>query len=259
MNKYLILFFLLLPTAYLSSGERPDLEKFFANHGTAGCIIIYNTSADSIITFDSARCKKRFIPASTFKILNSLIALETGIASDEHYKIPWNGRQYPIESWNRDHTLATAIEHSVVWYYQTLARKIGRQRMQAWIDSAAYGNRKISGRIDQFWLRGPLEISAHEQIEFLRKLYNNEMSFSQRNMDIVKKIILVDSTKSYAIRAKTGFSLEQDIGWWVGWVESKDNVYYFAININAPEFSIKYIKAREEITREILQYLNIIE
>ena len=120
---------------------------------------------------------ERLLPASTFKILASLIGLETGVIPDENYVIKWDGTRYPIPSWNQDHTLKTAIQNSVVWYYQELARRVGREKMQYWVDVVNYGNKDISGEIDNFWLVGGLRISANEQVEILKRQYQEDLPF----------------------------------------------------------------------------------
>ena len=146
-----------------------------------------------------------------------------------------------------------------VWYYQELARRIGEEKMQYYISKNHYGNEDISGGIDMFWLDGGIRISADEQIEMLKKLYNNKLEFSQRSMDIVKKIMIYDKTDEYIIRAKTGWAIrvEDQIGWFVGYVEKGSDVYFFATNVQSkkPE---EGFKSRQEITFKILKELKIL-
>ena len=166
--------------------------------------MLYDLNRNRYIHYDPERCAERFIPASTFKIMNSLIGLETGVIPDEDYVIQWDGTQYAIPSWNQDHTLKTAILNSVVWYYQELARRVGRERMQSYVDAANYGNEDISGQIDTFWLEGGLRISANEQVEFLKRLYQDELPFSTRSVNIVKEILVLEKVGSYQLSGKTG-------------------------------------------------------
>ena len=132
----------------------PELEKYF--QGFKGAFVLYDFNKNQYIRFNPERCAEQFIPASTFKIMNSLIGLETGVIPDENYVIKWDGTHYDVPSWNQDHTLKTAIQNSVVWYYQELARRVGSEKMQYYVDAAQYGNQNISGQIDNFWLEGGL-------------------------------------------------------------------------------------------------------
>lgn len=236
------------------SEDKPELEKYFQDF--TGAFVLYDLNNGRSIRYHPERCSERFLPASTFKILNSLIGLETGVIPDENYTIKWDGTHYENSAWNQDHTLKTAFQNSVVWYYQELARRVGREKMQYYVGAAGYGNQDISGRIDSFWLDGALRISANEQVELLRRLYEDALPFSQRSMKIVKEIMVLENTDTYRLSGKTGSGKVSAIyiGWFVGYVEEKGNVYFFATNIEGPSPDAKGVKAKE-ITRSILQGL----
>jgi len=138
-------------TAAPVSEEKPELEKYF--QGYSGAFVLYDLRNNRYTRYAPEHCDERLLPASTFKILNSLIGLETGVIPDENYVFKWDGTQYPIPSWNQDHTLKTAIQNSVVWYYQELARRVGKEKMQYYVDAVNYGNKDISGEIDNFLVR----------------------------------------------------------------------------------------------------------
>ncbi|GAP12525.1 beta-lactamase class D [Longilinea arvoryzae] len=235
------------------SEEKPELENFF--EGMKGAFVLYDLNGQKTIRFNTQRCAEPFLPASTFKILNALIGLETGVISDENYKIAWDGTNYEIASWNQDQTLATAFQNSVVWYYQELARRVGEERMRHYVELADYGNRDISGKIDTFWLEGGLRISADQQVDFLKRFYQNDLPFSTSSIDIVKKIMILESTDSYTFRGKTGSVQRVPIhtGWFVGYLERDGNVYFFATNIEStdPDGFASGAAARE-ITENIL-------
>jgi len=206
-------------------------------HGFGGGFLLYDRNADRFTVFRPEACRRRLSPASTFKILNSLIGLESGVIRDEHFVIPWDSVHRDVESWNRDHDLASAMANSVVPYYQELARRVGRARMSAYIDSTGYGNNDASGPIDRFWLGGTLLISAKEQVGFLRRLYDGNLPFSSRPMEIVKEILILERTGTYVLRGKTGFAEDRSgvaVGWFVGYVEKSGNVYFFALNMTSP-------------------------
>ncbi len=237
--------------------EDSRLEAYF--QGFEGAFVLYNQENNSTLRYNPQRCATRFLPASTFKIVNSLIGLETGVIPDENYVIAWDGTQYPVASWNRDHSLKTAIQNSVVWYYRELARRVERDQMQAYIDAIGYGNRDISGSVDYFWLDGSLQISADEQLELLERLARNDLPFSQRSLDIVKEIILLESSEEFTLRGKTGYGEVDGIhtGWFVGYIEKQGQLAFFALNIGGSNNEANGSKAKE-IALDILQGLNLL-
>jgi len=251
----------LVTTSSLSQNieERTDFKKYFDEYGHKGCFVLYDLKNDSYLKYNSSRCAERFIPASTFKIFNSLIGLETGAVKDEFEIFKWDSINRSYDSWNQDLDMVKAFKYSGVWYYQELARRIGEKKMQKYISSNHYGNEDISGGIDLFWLNGGIGISANEQIEMLKKLYHNELKFSQRSMDIVKRIMIYDQNDEYTIRAKTGWALrvEDQVGWFVGYVEKGSDVYFFAINLQSKKPEDGFI-SRKEITIKILKALGIL-
>lgn len=237
-----------------------DVDREFVKEDVKGSFLLYDLQAkDYIIDYNAQRNERSFSPASTFKILNSLIALEEGVVKDENQIIKWDGKDRGWDKWNRDHNLASAIEYSAVWFYQVLARKIGAKKMQSWVDKVGYGNQDISEKIDNFWLEGNLRITPKEQIEFLTRLHNNDLPFSQRSMDIVKKILIIEENEQFTMRAKTGWAqlFEPQIGWWVGYIETGDNAYFFSINIDIKEE--EQAAARMRITRAILSLPGIMD
>lgn len=233
--------------------ERPDFGKYFQKAGVKGTFLLYDRQQNQYLVYNRQRANSRIVPASTYKILNSLIALESGVVADENEIIKWDGVKREFPQWNKDQTMRTAIKDSVVWSYQELARRIGQQRMQRYINLANYGNRDISGSIDRFWLDGGLRITPKEQIDFLVKLQQNKLPFSQRSIAIVKDIIINEKTSDYVLRGKTGW--QKQVGWYVGYLERGSDVYFFAINMDIakPEDA----KARIAITKSILQDLGL--
>jgi beta-lactamase class D len=243
-------------TAIPASEVRPELKSNF--QGFTGAFVLYDLNRKRYIRYNPERCAERFIPASTFKIMNSLIGLETGIIPDADYVIKWDGTKYDIPAWNQDHTLRTAIQNSVVWYYQELARRVGEKKMQEYVDAAHYGNQDISGKIDTFWLEGGLRISAEEQVEFLKRLYKGELPFSQRSMNIVKEILVLEKTETYQLSGKTGSGqrITPHESWFVGYLEAQGNIYIFAANIESLGPDGNGDKAKE-IALNILQDLGL--
>jgi beta-lactamase class D len=238
---------------------RTDLKKYFDKYGHDGCFVLYDLKQDLYLKYNPERCSERFIPASTFKIFNSLVGLETSAVKDEFEVFKWDSVKRFYDSWNQDLDMVKAFKYSGVWFYQELARKIGEKKMQHYISLNEYGNEDISGGIDRFWLDGGIRISADEQIEMLKKLYHNQLQFSKRSMDIVKRIMIYDQTNEYTIHAKTGWAIrvEDQIGWFVGYIEKGDDVYFFAINLESKNPEEGFV-SRKEITFVILRQLKIL-
>lgn len=259
--KNLLFFFLFVSTFSFSQKiqERNDFKKYFDEYNHKGCFVLYDLKKNLYIKYNPKVCNKRFIPASTFKIFNSLIGLETGIVKDENEVFKWDGENRSVESWNQDLDMTNAFRFSAVWFYQELARKIGQKNMQHYININKYGNQDISGGIDRFWLDGGLKISADEQIELLKKIYNSKIKFSQRNIDILKKIMIYEQNENYILRAKTGWAvrIKDQVGWFVGYVERAEDVYFFALNIQTKEPEEGFV-SRKEITFKILKDLGVL-
>ncbi len=226
-------------------------DSLFNNY-YPGCIVVYNETDKDIFIHDSTRAYRRFSPASTYKIFNTLLAFESAIAKDSSYSIKWDGEKHSILSWNRDHSLNSAFKNSVVWYYQSLARSIGRETAKKFIVSCSYGNRNIGKQIDRYWLDTSLQISAIEQIKFLRALKNDSLPFSKSAMHKTKEIMLQD-TSFGELYYKTGLSLKQKVGWFVGWQIYKGHTYYFALNISYKQLESLFIESREKLALDILR------
>jgi beta-lactamase class D len=206
------------------------------------------------------RAAQPFLPASTFKIPHSLIALETGVAEDADRPVfKWDGTKRSIVDWNADQTLRSAFRLSTVWTYQEIARRIGAGRMREHVTRLGYGNRDIGGApLDEFWLAGDLRISALEQIDFLARFVRGELPVSARSAEIVKGIMLAEEGEGYRIRAKTGLSLrtKPGVGWWVGWVERGGDVCLFALNMDMT--SMAEIAKRQQVAKAILGELGML-
>ncbi len=239
---------------------RDDFKKYYDKFNVEGSFVLYDQKQDKYIFYNKEQFKQTFSPASTFKICNSLIGLETGVIKDEEFVIPWDSVVRQNLNWNSNHDLKTAFKNSTVWYYQELARRVGGQQMKYWLDKANYGNADTSGGIDKFWLTGGLRISPEQQIDFLKRLHDNQLPFSQRSVDIVKNIMIGKDTLDYVVSAKTGWGGQdnKDVGWYVGYIETKDNVYYFANCIQSEDFNNKdFASSRIDIVYLILDDLKV--
>jgi beta-lactamase class D len=219
---------------------RDDLAKRFIVEGTAGTFVGYKVEDYLIIASDKDRSGEAKLPASTFKVPNSLIALETGVVEDPDKDVfKWDGVKRDIEAWNRDHTMRSAIAASAVPVYQEIARRIGQERMQKYVDLLEYGNRNIGGGIDQFWLTGDMRIDPMQQIDFLDRLRRGVLPISKRSQDLVRDILPVTKVGDATIRYKSGLLGAEigkpSLGWMVGWVEKGDTPTVFALNMDCLE------------------------
>jgi beta-lactamase class D len=234
---------------------RESLAKRFRDIGTSGTFVGYKVEDYLIVASDKERSGEGKLPASTFKIPNSLIALETGVVADPDKDVfPWDGVKRSIEAWNKDHTLRSAIAVSAVPVYQEIARRIGEERMQKYVDLFDYGNRDIGGGIDQFWLTGNLRIDPVEQIDFVDRLRRRTLPISKRSQDLVADILPVTRVGDSIIRAKSGLlgaeRGQPSLGWMVGWAEKGEAHTVFALNMDCPE--PRHIAARMTLTQDCL-------
>jgi beta-lactamase class D len=227
------------------------IESAFEKRQISGSFILHDLERDSSLIYNPQRANDAFLPASTFKITNSLIALECKAVHDENEVIPWDGVIRSVHSWNTDQTMRTAIRYSAVWFYQELARRIGAERMNDWLIRLNYGNRVAGPGLDNFWLSGDLRITPMQQVDFLKRMVRQELPVKNKNLNVVKEIMIVESNNRYVLRAKTGWATAgPQIGWYVGWLEIDGKNYIFVNNIDiANEGDEKY---RIEIVMEVL-------
>ena len=229
------------------------LAALLARHGVTGTMVIASLQGAQIFIHNDARAHQPFTPASTFKILNTLIALEDKIVMERGDVFKWNGHPYSIPDWNRDQTLESAFRASCVWCFQELARRIGARNYLDYLEKCAYGHWREPFVDTTFWLDGSLLISAVEQVEFLKRVYRRTLPFSASSYDTLRRIMLVEQTPTFTIRAKTGLggSSKPQVGWYVGYVETARDVWFFATNLaieNPGELPL-----RLQLTREALQ------
>lgn len=254
-----------VPSRDEGSVVRPDLAKYF--EGVEGAFVLYDPDGARYVRYNPERARDRFLPASTFKIPNSLIALDAGVVPDADRVLAWDSTVAPRQawwpaSWSRSHDMRSAFSNSAVWYYQELARRIGAERMQRHLDRFGYGNRDLSGGIDRFWLSGGLRISPDEQVDFLRRFYQGELGASPRSTQAVKEIMVLETTPEYRLSGKTGtaeLSAERELGWLVGYVERAGKVYYYALNVEGDDVWEEWNRERRvEVVKRILRDLGVL-
>lgn len=271
-----LLVLLLLPALSLAAdSERPDLAHLFTERGLDGCFVLQK--GEDIIRVNSARAAMRFRPASTFKIVNTLAALEGGVAPGPDYLIPWDGVIREVSAWNADLTFEQAFRASAVWWFVELGKRNGRERLGAAMRALSYGNADASGS-DRFWLDGPLRISANEQLRVMDGLARGTVPFTARSQQLLRQMMLLDQSVgqgldaggAWALYGKTGAAAQgggagaQDVpvGWLVGYVLRGGQAYPFALNISPKPGSgqglAELMPARMLLVRKLLARLGIL-
>jgi beta-lactamase class D len=251
----------LADVAYQRTEIHEKLARLFWDEGTVGTFVGYKVDDYLIISSDGDRSEQGKLPASTFKIPNSVIALETGVVSDPDKDVfKWDGVVRSIAAWNKDHTMRSAIAVSAVPVYQEIARRIGAERMQKYVDLFEYGNRNIGGGIDQFWLTGDLRISPFQQVDFVDRLRRGALPVSKRSQDLTRDILPVTKVGDAVIRTKSGLLAAEagkpQLGWLVGWAEKGDARTVFALNIDCRE--PRHIEDRMKLSQRCLSDIGAI-
>jgi beta-lactamase class D len=259
--------FLLLSVACLLAANAGSQEAeqeidavadIFLSEGIVATLVVASLVGDTVHTYNDGRSLQRFSPASTFKIPNTLIALNAQLVTSKNSQFVWDGTDKGLDRWNKDQTLESAFKVSCVWCYQEIARNVGAEQYEQALAMLDYGNQSVGNEIDAFWLNGELRISAIEQIEFLRKIYNYEVPFRREHVDLLKDIMLTEQTSSYAIYAKTGWAATTpQVGWYVGFVVKSEEAWLFAMNLQVDRR--EQVALRKELTNRSLRSLRIIQ
>jgi len=257
------------PKAIIKEDKTPqkivksDFQTIIDNANLEGAILIFDPQKKTYYSNDFAWAEEGRLPASTFKIPNSIIALETGIVQGINTIMPWDGQARNLERWNKEMTFKEAISVSCVPCYQDIARQIGTSRMNEYLSKLEFGNMTVdSTNIDLFWLVGDSKISQFEEIDFLQRFYNKELPIANRTHIILKEMLLIDKKENYTLSGKTGWAIrdEHNNGWFVGYINKGKEVYFFATNISPKaNFDMtKFPAIRSIITKEAFEKMNII-
>jgi beta-lactamase class D len=254
---------LLIASCSVNKAKIDDsLKKYFDENKVDGCFTLLNNADGKVTVYNMQLDTQRFSPASTFKIVNSLIGLQTGVITNDTMLIKWDGIKRSNELWNKDMGMKEAFKASSVPYYQEVARRIGRDTMKRWIDSIGYGNKSMNGPIDSFWLNNAIKISPDEQLGLVKRLYFDQLPFRKSVHEQVRGAMLQEETTAYKLSYKTGWGFDEqknNIGWQVGWVEENNHVYFFVTFIKAGKEEIDMRAIRKNITTGILKHLGFFE
>jgi beta-lactamase class D len=238
-----------------------DFKTYFDEAGVNGCFALYDLNDSIYVRYNTERCDSEYLPASTFKIPNTLIALEEKIVKSDTQTIKWDGTVWDRKEMNQDQDLRTAFKYSVIWVYFEFAREIGLGKYKEYLTSFDYGNKDLSGPEDKFWLAGGLRISANQQVEFLKNFYTYRLNVFKSSIDVVKRLMVIEAPRNYTFSGKSGGGYLPDkrvIMWLVGYVERAGNVYFYALNFTCDKYTEETGKLRFSITKNILKELKVI-
>ncbi len=245
-----------------------NLSTPFQDCNIKGSITIYDYNAKKWISSDITDSHFGTLPASTFKIINTLIALETGVIANENSIVKWPGKTDTVKYGYRpeiyhDISIKEAFKLSAGWAYVELSKRIGKERYKRFLVDSHYGNANVSVDDPDFWNFGKLAISPANQIEILIGVYEETLPFSKKSFSILKELMIEEQTNNYTLRAKTGWTRDggKDTGWWVGYVERKDNIYFFSTRLIKERTTVNpdFGKCRKEITKTILRQMRVID
>ncbi|WLV23801.1 BlaR1 family beta-lactam sensor/signal transducer [Aciduricibacillus chroicocephali] len=235
------------------SVKNEDLTPYFKD--VEGSFVLYNSGNGQYEIFNRDISTKRVSPNSTYKIYSALFALDAGIITPELNGMKWNGSEQPFSKWRRDQNLDSAIRDSVNWYFQNLDKKVGNESLQRQFERIHYGNEDVSGDVSSYWMESTLKVSPIEQVQLLvHTLENNRYGFKEKDISQVKQSMFIEEKDSSRLYGKTGTGTVEgkDInGWFVGFVEKKNKIYTFAVNIQS-NIGEANGKNAAEIARRIL-------
>lgn len=240
--------------------EKEAFQQLIDSSGVTGAVLIFDPQQNIYYSNDFARCDRGFLPASTFKIPNSIIALETGVVENDSTLFQWDGKKRRLSIWERDMVFREAFHLSCVPCYQEIARKVGVPRMNEYLNRFDYGNMQVdTANIDRFWLEGNSRITPNQQIGFLRRFYDAELPIAPRTERIMKSLMVMEETNGYKLSGKTGWAIRDgfNIGWFVGYLEIRENVYFIAVNIDPKEdFNMDFFaRVRKDIALKALEHI----
>ncbi|MET1180901.1 BlaR1 family beta-lactam sensor/signal transducer [Peribacillus simplex] len=233
-----------------------DLHQFFK--GYEGSFVLYDHAAQQYRIYNEEKSTLRVSPDSTYKIYSALFALESNVISPEESTLSWDGTDQPYDAWNMDHDVSSALQNSVNWYFQALDRKTGFETIQSNLQAINYGNSDVSGGLGEFWLESSLKISPVEQVQLLQAFYYNQLGYKKLHSQTVKEALLLEKNEEASLSGKTGTGTvngKNINGWFIGYVETKNNTYFFATNIQNEDDSSG--SKAGEITLSILKDLGI--
>lgn len=255
----LLLAIALLCCSALAHAEDATIARLFDASGINGTLLIESAKTGQRFVHNQTRAQQAFTAASTFKVLNTLIALEEGAIAGKGGVFKWDGTPHEIAEWNRDQTLEHAFKVSCVWCYRQLARRVGAEKYPAYIQRAGFGQLHQPFDGTRFWLDGTLSISAEQQVAFLKQVAERQLPFTPHSYDTLQTIMLAEKTPSYRLYGKTGWATHStpQIGWYVGYVQTAGDLWLFALNLDTR--SAADLPLRQQLVKQALRAKGILD
>jgi beta-lactamase class D len=220
---------------------------------TESCFLLFELGVGEIRRNPSEACRTRLTPASTFKVPHALAALDAGAIKSPDERLTYDGKGDWPESAKRDHTLASAVRHSVLWYFQRVAERLGPEREAQYLRRLAYGNMDASSGLTTFWIGGSLQISPEEQQAFWVNLYQNKLPIAPAAVAAVKEMLVQPAgvvinaageqpfgapwPGGAEVSTKTGSATDRSgrgVRWLAGHVKRGDRSYVFVSCVAGP-------------------------
>ena len=247
--------------------EDSSLKKYFEENNVDGCFGMFDNGHGIFTLYNTIRFRdSAYLPASTFKIVNSLVGIETGRVKDDSMIIAWNGKPSSRIECDKDLTMYNAFRLSCPPWYQELAKRIGKDTMQHWLDTLGYARRYsgfvIKNNLDTFWLDNSARVTADEQLGLVKKLYFDQLPFQQRSQEIVRGMMLMESNANYSLRYKTGLGVTEKghaLGWIIGWIEENRHPYFFVLQVEHPDKNFDLGPVRLKMLKAILKAWGFME
>lgn len=246
-----------------------SLKKYFEENKVDGCFALMNNGTGKFTVYNLSRYRdSSYLPASTFKIINSLIGLQTGKITNDSMVIKWDSVVRRVADWNKNLNMYNAFRVSAVNYYQEVARRIGKPEMERWLDTLKYGAKTdtervvIRSAIDSFWLDNSIKITPDQQLGIVKKLYFDQLPFFKSYQEMVKRVMLFENNTNYRLGYKTGWGFRENgnaIGWLVGWIEENNHPYFFVLNIESSDKDFDMWTVRMKMLKDILKQMGFME
>ncbi len=248
--------------------EDKSLGKYFDAQKVEGCFGMFDNGQGNFTIYNLPRFRdSAYTPASTFKIVNALVGIQLGRVQDSATVIPWDGINRSNQEWNQDLTMARALRVSSVPWFQELARRIGKDTMQKWLDTLGYGavtekGRAVINKIDSFWLDNSVKVTADEQLGLIKRLYFQQLPFHNRTQLIVRNMLVQEDNSNYTMGYKTGLGYTETghmLGWVVGWIEENRHPYFFVLQVETADKNYDMKNARLALLKQILSNYGFME
>lgn len=243
------------------TGYASTFDSILNESAMQGVIVVYDPQSKTYFSNDFERAKTGYIPASTFKIPHSIIALETNVITDPETILPWDGEKRDMHIWERDMSFQEAFRTSCVPCFQQIAREIGEERMKGFLNKLRYGKMQVQQDVDEFWLHGSSRITPMEQIDFLDRLHHKKLPILTTTREKILNMMEIEQGPNYRFGGKTGLSNEDGVinGWFVGYLVKGEKNYYFALQASPLETANldAFIPNREQAIRSALARMGL--